>query len=199
MIGSGFRFAANNNSSLKTKRWIAKHLPLWQFRFGEAQIVVASRSHDRRVFRIERLHQNSSASFPSTRSARHLRDQRERSLGRSKIRQVQSRVGVDDSHQRHVWKVQALGDHLSPQQDFGITLAKTGQRLFMTAGTLHRVGIHPHDWHAMKQRSDLHLQPLSPKARKLDRGIPAVGATFGGWNLMITIVAGRFVPVLVMR
>ena len=68
----------------------------------------------------------------------------------------------------------------------------------MTAGTFHRVGVHPHDRNVRKHRRHFHLQPLSPEAGKLDRRIAAIGALFGRRNLMIAVVTRCLVTVLVM-
>lgn len=48
--------------------------------------------------------------------ARHLSEQLVRSLGASVVGEIDSDVGVDDAHKRHVWKIEALGDHLSAEE-----------------------------------------------------------------------------------
>ena len=81
----------------------------------------------------EGLHQHAAALSPAAGAARHLRHQVKRPFGGAEVGQVQGRVGIDHADQRHVGKVEPLGDHLRAQQDVHLARAKRGQRLLVAA------------------------------------------------------------------
>ena len=59
---------------------------------------------------------------------------------------MQPHVGVDHADQRHVGKVEALGDHLGAEQDVNQTAAEGGQHAGMAAGLrMVSLSMRPHD------------------------------------------------------
>ena len=91
------------------------------------------------------LHHHMTGLLAATGAPSDLRDQLERALGRPEVREMQGAVGIDDSNQQHIRKVQALGDHLRPEQYIDSTFAKLRKDTLVTAGLAHRVAIHSCD------------------------------------------------------
>ena len=50
-------------------------------------------------------------------TAGDLSQKLKRPFAGSKIGKAQRKIGADDAHQRNIWKIVALGHHLSPDQD----------------------------------------------------------------------------------
>ena len=80
------------------------------------------RRADRRVVGAEGLHQHPAALVAATGPAGHLGHEVKGPLRRAEVGQVQGRVGLDHADQRHVGKIEPLGDHLRAQQDAGLAL-----------------------------------------------------------------------------
>ena len=70
------------------------------------------------------------------RPANHLCQQAEGPLGGAVVVQIQRRIGAEYAHQRHIFKIQPLGHHLSPQKDRNPLFDKAAQQLFMLT---HRI------------------------------------------------------------
>ena len=66
--------------------------------------------------RRERLHENLALHVTATGATGDLREQMKRVFTRAEIRLMQREVGEDDAHERHVRKMQPLGDHLVPMR-----------------------------------------------------------------------------------
>ena len=97
-----------------------------------------------------------------------MRHQLKRPLRRAEIGQVQRRIGIDYPHQRHVRKIQSLGDHLCAQQNLHLPLAKRRQCPIVAAMRLHRIGIHPQHARLRKPRPHLRFQPLRAQSAKMN-------------------------------
>src|SRR5207237_7824672 len=87
--------------------------PKLQFLLEVAGEIVMPRKLDRGTKRRVRLDENFARRFTATGPARDLGEQLKSSLARAEIRKMQRQVGVDDADQRHVWKMQTFGNHLS--------------------------------------------------------------------------------------
>src|SRR6267378_1584727 len=79
--------------------------------------IVMPRKLDRRTKGRVGLHENFTQRFAATGPPRHLGEQLKSSFARPEIGKMQRQIGVDDSDQGHVWKMQTLGDHLCSDQD----------------------------------------------------------------------------------
>ncbi len=56
---------------------------------------------------------------------------------------MQQCVGIDDAHERHVRKIESLGNHRCAAQDADVPLAELRQHGVVTARFAHRVAVHP--------------------------------------------------------
>ena len=68
-----------------------------------------------------RLDQYSPALGAAARSARHLAQKLKAAFGCPKVREIDANVGIDDSDQGHVGKVEALRNHLRAKQNVDLT------------------------------------------------------------------------------
>ena len=94
------------------------------------------------MFGAERLHQHPPALVAPARPPGHLRHEVKGPFRRAEVGQVQGRVGLDHAHQRHVGKIEPLGDHLRAQQDACLARTEFRQGLFVGPAGPHRVGVH---------------------------------------------------------
>ena len=74
-----------------------------------------------------RLTQKVTCAFKGT-ALSDLCEKLKRAFARSKIGQMQSEIGVDDSDQRYIREMKTLGDHLRADEDVDLTRAKISQR-----------------------------------------------------------------------
>src|SRR5437667_6203091 len=55
---------------------------------------------------------------------------------------MQRQIGVDDSDESDIWKMQPFRNHLGPDQDIDLACAKCAQRFAIRFLARHRIGIH---------------------------------------------------------
>src|SRR5688572_22542371 len=99
------------------ERWIFQLLAEFDLLIVEAHEVVAARVLNRRMKRRERLHEDLALDIAPPRAPGDLRDQLKGPFARAKVGNVQRQVGVNNSDERHVRKVQALRNHLRADKD----------------------------------------------------------------------------------
>ena len=150
------------------------------------------------MFRVIGLHDHLSRHVRPAGTARHLGDQLEGALHAAVVRQVQRQVRRNDAHQRHVGKIQALGDHLGAHQHIGFAAAKAPEDAGM--GVLFPGGVHVHAKYpgVGKQPPDLLLDLLGACAEVLDVTTAALGALLRGGQGLATVVAAQGVFRLVV-
>src|SRR5579884_853265 len=73
---------------------------------------------------------------------------------------MQPHIGVDHADQRHVRKIQTLGDHLRAEENVNQSFTESGQDTGMTAGLAHGVAVHAADDMARETFLDFDLQFL---------------------------------------
>ena len=73
---------------------------------------------------------------------RFLNAEDQTSLAGAEIWQMKCEIGVNDTHQRDVGKMQTFRDHLRAHQDVDLARAKTSQRIAVSFLPRHRIGIH---------------------------------------------------------
>src|SRR6266568_1742306 len=79
---------------------------------------------NRRTKRRVSLHKNFARRFAAAGAPGDLREKLERSFACSEIGQMQCKIGVNNPDQRHIWKMQTLGDHLRADEDVDLGGAK---------------------------------------------------------------------------
>src|SRR5438045_3484839 len=84
----------------------------FEFLIEIAGEIVVPRELNRRTKRGVRLHENFAGGFAASSTPGYLSQELKRSFARSKIRQMQGQVGVDDSDKSDIGKMQTLGNHL---------------------------------------------------------------------------------------
>jgi hypothetical protein len=94
---------------------------------------------------------------------------------------MQGRIGVDYSHEHHIWEIKSFGDHLRANEEIDLMFTKGRQRSLMAPTRPHRIGVHPRHANPSKLGPHLILQPLCPSATMNQ----IASTTFGtrGWQL----------------
>src|SRR5207237_1322941 len=101
---------------------------------------------------------------PAPGPARHLRHQLERPLPGPEIGQVQPGVRVHHADDRHVRKVQSLGDHLGAEQDVELAVGHALEYPMMRPLGAGGVQVHARDASSRKAKGYEMLQLLGAKA-----------------------------------
>ena len=99
-------------------------LAKFEFLLEIAGEIVVPRELNRRTERRVSLHKNFARRFAASRATGHLREKLKRSFARAEIGQMQREIGVDDSDERHVWKMQTFRDHLRADEDVDLAGAE---------------------------------------------------------------------------
>ena len=97
------------------------------------------------MVRRARLHEHATALRAAPRPPRNLRHELKRPLASPKVGKVQPRVGIHDSDDRDVRKVEPLGDHLGSEQDVDLALGNALQDVMVRPLARRRVEIHACD------------------------------------------------------
>ena len=95
--------------------------------------------------RCKRLNEDLPCPIPSACPSGHLNKQLKGPFRCSKIFHSEREIGIDYPHQRDIWKVQALGDHLSAHQNVDPALSEVGKDFSEKIFTGHYVRIDPND------------------------------------------------------
>lgn len=120
---------------------------------------------------------------PRPGAARHLRQKLEGALSRAGIRDMETQVRVQHAHQRHVGKVQTLGNHLGAQENvylMGAELVQNGSDGVFAPG---HVRIHARDARRRKGAPQDFLHLLGTVPLEHDIGGPALRTGAGRQGL----------------
>src|SRR6202012_847766 len=110
-----------------TKRRIFQLVAKFSFLFVEAVEIMSAGILNGRMERSECLPEDFAFDIATTGAARDLSEELEGSFTGAKIGLVQGQVGVNDSDQRDVRKMQSLGNHLSADEDVDFSRAKLAE------------------------------------------------------------------------
>ena len=156
--------------------------------------IVMPRKLDRRTERRVSLHKNFARRFAATGPPRHLCEQLKGPFARAKIRQMQREIGIDDSDERDIRKVQTFRDHLGADQDVDLPGPKVPQCLSIGFFSRHRVCIHAAHNRFWENLSDGGLHFFRAEAGINER-VFAAGRTFlrhsGGMPAQVTTQSSR--------
>src|SRR6185312_1672009 len=123
--------------------------------FGdERHVVVSHGTLHCMMARHSRLNEYFAAACAAPRASGHLAQKLEAPLARTKIRQIDTDVGVDHSDKRNVRKIQSLRDHLRTEQDVDLTRAYAIQDLRVRPLSRRRVDIHARNPRRRKALAD---------------------------------------------
>src|SRR5204862_1551050 len=88
------------------------------------------------------LHEDFTRRFAAASASGDLREKLEGAFACSEIGQMQGEIGVDDSDECHVRKMQTLGDHLRADEDVDLASAKISQCFAIRFLARHGICIH---------------------------------------------------------
>ena len=167
-----FLLPRHRHGELVGKGRVSPQLPKLDLRVIEPLIILLRRRLDHVVLgRVGLDHSSSRLTAPSG-PPDHLRQQIEGALRRPVVIHIQRRVRAEDTHQRHIFKIQSLGHHLRSQQDRHPLLLKLPQDGLVSHG--YGVRVHPQQRRAGEDPMQLLLHPLGANADVLE-----LSAAFG--------------------
>src|SRR6516162_6284764 len=105
------------------------------------EIVVSGKLYGRAEGR-GTLHKDFSFRVAPTGAAGDLGQQLKCAFTGSKVRHVQSYVGIDDPDQRYIGKIESFGDHLRPDQYIDFANSKCMERLAVRIFSAHGIRVH---------------------------------------------------------
>src|SRR5262249_20228235 len=97
------------------------------------------------VSRQSRLDKYPPGFLRAPRPSRHLAQKLKASFRRPKIREIDADIGVDHPDERHVRKIQALGDQLRAEQHVDLAASHAIEDLGVRPFPRRRVYVHPRD------------------------------------------------------
>src|SRR6266404_7656030 len=127
------------------KRWKIAPLAKFEFLLEVTGKIVVPRILNGWTERRVSLNKNFARCFTTSGPSGYLREQLKRPFAGAEVRQMQSKIGINDSDQRDVRKMQTLRDHLRPDEDVDLSGAKTEQRIAIRLFACHRIGVHSAD------------------------------------------------------
>src|SRR6202035_4830622 len=106
------------------KRWKIAAFAKFELLLEVAGKIVVSGELNGRTERRVGLHKNFARRFTAPCAPRHLRQQLKRALAGAEVRQMQRQIGVNDSNQCDIWKMETLRNHLRADEDVDLAGAK---------------------------------------------------------------------------
>src|ERR1700737_2112927 len=144
------------------------------------------------------LDQHSASLLPPSSPARHLTEKLEAALGGPEIRQIDSNIGVDDSHQSDIRKIQSLGDHLSSEQDVDFARRHPIENSGVRPLPARRIEIHTGNPGAGKSLAQQSLHLLSAKPALLEVSAAAARTIRPRILLVQAVMADQTLGIAVM-
>ena len=156
-----------------------KALAKFQFLLKETVEIMMARELYGWTERREGLDEDFPFDLAASGSPRDLSEELKGPLSRAKIRQMEAQIGIDDSDESHIRKMQAFGDHLCSDQDIDRAFLEGLKRLVIGVLAAHRISIHSCHPRIRKHALDGILHLLRPHAGVPNRWIFACGTRFG--------------------
>ena len=112
---------------------------------------------------------------------------------------MKGRIGADHSNQGDVGEIEALGDHLSAEQDPDLRPLWNALSTLVAAAAAHRVGIHPLGRKRREGDLDLAFEPLGADAAVVELGCAVMGARRRAGAFGIACMANQDVALFMVR
>ena len=170
------RGAHRDQDRVLERREIAT-LTEFQFLLEIAGEIVVPRELNRGTERRVGLHEHFARRFAAAGAPGDLREQLKRPFARAEIRHMQRQIGVDDSDERDVRKMQAFRDHLRADEDVDLAGAKICAGFAIRFLSRHRVRVHPAHDRLRENLRDGRLHFLRSEAG-INQRVLAAGRTF---------------------
>ena len=142
---------------------------------GEFFVILRATETNRGRVDVVRLHDDFAGRIGTTCATRRLRYQRETNFRRTKVRQAQRRVRVQNADRRHVADVVTFGDHLRAEQDVVIAACEGVQNLLVTELAARGVSVHAKNPRRRERIFQRDFKLFRADAQELN----FVGAAFG--------------------
>ena len=152
------------------RRRVAEIAPHLQLGLREPDEIGVAGKLDRARLGREGLHHDLAGAVAPAGPPRDLDEELEGALVGPEIGHVHGKVGVDQAHEGHIGKIEALGDHLGADEDIDAAGAEAGEDFAETIFFAHRVGVDALDPGLGQETPHRLLDPLGAGAAPLDFG-----------------------------
>ena len=96
---------------------------------------------------------------------------------------MQTQVGINDSDERHIGKVQSLGNHLRADEDVDLARAKITEDAPEIVLFLEGIGVHAGDARMGEEFRKRVFHFFGPKAGITNGGVATIGCRASAWCL----------------
>ncbi len=151
----------------------ARFAPFVEQLAGKALVIVAHHRAVQRMLHVTCLHQHLGRRPGPPCPPRHLHQLREQALAGAVVLREQRRIRVQDTHQRQLLEVMALGDHLGADQDIDLAPVHAVERRLRAALQARGVGIDAQDARLGEHRPQAFFDALRAPAQRLDVDVAA--------------------------
>src|SRR5437667_127828 len=138
-----------------------------------------------------RLHEHAAPARAAPRSSCHLGDKLKRPLARAKIGKMQAGVGIHDTDDRDVRKIESLGDHLRAEQDVHVPAGHAVQNVVVRPLARGGIEVHPGDSGPRITHAHKALELLGAEATKPLGDVPTHRTRLGDWFLVAAVMAAQ--------
>ncbi len=166
---------------------VGEGAPKHQFLREEGIDIVVARKAHRRVVGVVGLDEDPPRTVAASGPAGNLGQELKRPLARAKVRQVEERVGGDDAGEGDPGKVVALGDHLGPDEDLGISGGEGSEGPFEAVPAAHGVAVEDHGFDIGVELGQVVGHLLGAGADGVEE-LSAARGTLGGDDLPVAAV-----------
>lgn len=194
-IGIG---SAQDDAGHGAEGWVVEADAVFEFLVGEADVVVFGGEGDSGVVWGEGLEEDFSAAIAATGTTSDLGDEVEGSFGSAEIGEVESGIGIDDSDEEDVGKVETFGDHLGPEKDLEGSIAELGEDPFVASWFSHGIGIHATDASGGEAFLDFHFESLGPESAIANFAALAFRAEGRCGDGVVAVVADGFTAIVMV-
>lgn len=160
-----------------------------EFLAGEAFVVVAPGELDGGAMRSEGLNEDLADAVAAAGAAGDLSQELEGAFAGAEIGKVEAEIGVEDSDQSDIGKIEAFGDHLRPDEDVEAAGAESFEGVAESVLPAHGVGIDAGDAGVGEDAAEDVFGALRAEAGEADGRGAALGAVARGHLLKAADVA----------
>ena len=117
---------AHDGVDQRHHRRVAHAATVVQLTFEERRVILTTGELNAVVLGIQRLHNRLPGPLSAAGPPSHLREELERALGGTEIRETESHIRRDHADQRHQREIVSLGNHLRADQDVQLASREPG-------------------------------------------------------------------------
>ena len=162
----------------------------------ESSIIIVNHLRDNRQFRRFRLQNHQSSLALSASPSTHLRHHHKGMFVGPEVRIIEHRVGIENTHNAHLVKIQSLGNHLRTDKQIGLSRRKILYQAFIGIAGAGRIKIHTGNTRLREDFSQLIFHLLCSDTTPRQFGTSTVRTFRRNRIRVATIMAGKQIDIL---